>query len=373
MSSSVVTSQHKTMSCSMNGFRLFALLACAPACVSSNPSFPEPDATTDVAPTLSTGSGAETRADDSGISTSGTLPGTESSSEECPPSSRQTCDLTPPSGWGPLVAAIETGTTCPAGQPPVLEVLASADGEPASCTCSCGSPEGIDCRAARLQYSEFSFCGGGNNPEIVLAADGTNCEATAATQSHIGLEVELIGGSDCYESESPCTSTPSCTPQLEMTVEPAEQETTGFCALESVACGDSLCVTNAFGPVCTYAFGDHDCPEAFPKRSVESTETVDTRSCTDCECGPATGIQCSAQVDWYHTEADCEDGEAPFATEQVLQGDEGCGTSDNPGVGAAVLSDVSVVQPGSCLALGGTPTGDVSFDTESVVTVCCTD
>jgi hypothetical protein len=133
--------------------------------------------------------------------------------------------------------------------------------------------------------------------------------------------------------------------------------------------GSDVCVPTPTEPLgaelCVVRAGDHECPAAYPTRTLYYHGLDDTRACPDsCECTP-TGATCSIRVE-RHEPTSCIDLFPPAVT--VQSGSTVCvlpnATYDAARTETVQLDDAGACTPGSA-DLGGdvTPTAPV--------TVCC--
>jgi hypothetical protein len=115
--------------------------------------------------------------------------------------------------------------------------------------------------------------------------------------------------------------------------------------------------------VCVGAAGDVMCPSPFVTQIQLNQGMTDTRDCTSCSCGPASGGSCSIAIE--------------------LDADSGCGNKDvtvntgscanivgNPAIVGRTYSMVTPPSGGHCTPTStSTPTGSVTAD--NLTTFCC--
>lgn len=117
---------------------------------------------------------------------------------------------------------------------------------------------------------------------------------------------------------------------------------------------------------CLYKEGEQlQCPTGYPDRRVFYSRTEGEFGCTDCQCGPPEGSDCSVSIITY-TDTACNNVLFPFAVELespvcVI----GMTSGDLAGMSASFLTNI----PGECTASGGQPFGEVAPADPS--TFCC--
>jgi hypothetical protein len=295
-----------------------------------------------------------------------------------------TCDLEThqciskvPDGWSGPIAQLDASD--PIGcagdfSEPVLDTFEDVFADAAACTCTCGSPNGGTCAETAVVdfYSEFTFFG--------TTFNTTECEAI--TDGDVVLEFGNIHDfpsgyeeSDVFIiAEAPAVDTVgSCNVATE-TSELSDPIVTGeqaACALADPleSCdAETDCVPKVAAPfeagVCIWAEGDLECPAGsdFSNREVRGAGLLDSRACSDCSCGPASGEDCDdAVVRLWRTGG---------WVDRSVDGD--CnGASLGPGnVWTGVSFDPGDPSGGACAESGGEAEGSV--EPEQVFTFCCT-
>lgn len=276
-----------------------------------------------------------------------------------------TCVDDPP-GWdGPVVlfsGAMAAKPECPAAFPDkVYEGYGDPSGDPATCSaCSCDTTNvDVDCNTKNLLAYTQAGCMG--QPFMVDLTPG-DCFSPGPNMLNI----------QSHKQNPPDVSTQgSCTPsKVQATVPPSMWGATALvCAGSSFGkgCGGGgdVCAPKGQAPfegsICIWRDGDHGCPQAYPDRHVynnDPTDIDDTRDCTDCTCGDASGT-CTATTELY------SDDKCTMKHNDV----------PNDGVCKDTMKGVSVklitTTTASCPAQGGMPTGDVAALPFDVTTVCC--
>lgn len=98
--------------------------------------------------------------------------------------------------------------------------------------------------------------------------------------------------------------------------------------------------------------GERDCPDEFPEPQLLYGDLEDTRACTQCQCVQSTPSNCAASVSVYQDQACNSWVLSSMITEAPL-----C-LNVPPGVSlAGVEASWLTNDPGSCIAVGGEPTG----------------
>jgi hypothetical protein len=114
--------------------------------------------------------------------------------------------------------------------------------------------------------------------------------------------------------------------------------------------GANLCVANT---------GDAACPDGYTVKISGSGGVTDTRGCTECACGDASGVSCTGTL-LLNNASGCGGG-----TTLPIPLTSCTATSGNRGVKVQTLSGTG----GSCPQSGGALTG--SLAPKDLVTVCC--
>jgi hypothetical protein len=301
-----------------------------------------------------------------------------------------------PVGWGGFgYTALHQGNPtadppCPAGT--TTEVYAGNDlliNDAAACTtCDCDDPTGQSCNVS-FDYDPVKAgiqpirvrnvaCSNPNATNFVTLTapvpwDGT-CTATEAAPAggtcmgnpcNQSIEVALAtvsGGSCLATGGTPVMTTPTW----------AEGSKACRAATTLTGCdGGQACVLRPPSPyddrVCIGKAGNLACPGgAFSDRHVFFGDFVDTRNCTMCTCGGATGGVCTVTVG-FHSDA----GLTTCNTDLVDVPSGSCvDLAGNPRVSGRTSSVTTAPVGGGCAVTGGgAPTGAVT-ETDPT-TFCC--
>jgi hypothetical protein len=131
----------------------------------------------------------------------------------------------------------------------------------------------------------------------------------------------------------------------------------------NVYCADPAqkCVPTAEPPPpgylqCVYQDGDIlSCPTDFPLRTLLYRDYDDSRHCTPCGCGDPEGSLCKGVATIYGDQSCTLPLQLSFPTSQFAPcGDVPAGSA----LGSKTVSGLEYT-PGSCMATGGEPMGDV--------------
>lgn len=278
-----------------------------------------------------------------------------------------TCASAVPPGWNGPAAVLQSDHEAPAPDCPssfpefAVEVGAGLVAPEAACDCDCGDPTGLTCAAATVRnYGSSSTCSG--TPDTVqLSPSPNSCTA-----------VNGFGGGDYYRFNAGAVTGGNCE-IIDNSAEPAEPffstritvcggaETAGDCE------GDTVCVPDAgAASACIWQTGNLQCPEGsmWSERSLYYTGWSDTRGCTACQCGDATGT-CPGRVSLLNT-GSCgfqDQGAGSFSTGVT------CERGEVPGFSVAGLRWSPDPIDADCQPSGGDPQGDAVA--QEPVTVCC--
>ncbi|MCK6537932.1 MAG: hypothetical protein L6Q84_33570 [Polyangiaceae bacterium] len=236
---------------------------------------------------------------------------------------------------------------------------------PASCgACGCGSPIGMVCALATVQFFQQAGCSG-TPGQLTIAANV--CQAF------------VILGYDPVSAKL-ATAPPAggaCNPLPTQDVVPplawnARARACGG-AKPGAACGGGVCTPapeSPFGGLCVARAGDEACPAGYPKKLSFFQGANDTRGCTDCSCGSPQGAACPGSVELW-TNSQC-------SVDSVTIGQVGACASLPPDpspppppyqTSRSMFYDGQPPVGGSCGASGGQVTG--SATPTAPVTLCC--
>ncbi|MBL9020758.1 MAG: hypothetical protein JNL21_01110 [Myxococcales bacterium] len=302
-----------------------------------------------------------------------------------------------PVGWGGIgYVALFRGTAgadpaCPPGTETVVYTgNATLQNTSASCTsCGCAAPawsscelyEDFDTNAAGLQalYPGNQTCGSftGTNgtltvpspwaPNVCTALGpypgGNTCGSPGpAVPCNAYVDIGLarpFNGSCASTGGAPANASPTWQDEVKAC---RVVEGLGGCT------APQACVPKPQGVyeprICIGRAGDQTCPGAFTQLTTAHGDFDDTRDCTGCSCGAATGGSCTLNVTLY-SDAGCNTpvGSGSSNTCAMLNG--------NPAVQRGRTTVVTPPSGGSCPVVpgGGQPTGGVT-ETDPT-TFCC--
>jgi hypothetical protein len=241
---------------------------------------------------------------------------------------------------------------CPATM--ALHLLEAHAGTPTathSCSaCSCGSVQGTSCQAWLSEYSE-SGCGGANYEHVF----DTSCWTIFNGNDSVRAHATAYGGSCTPSGGTLQAGAPTWAEDLRGCAAPTLLS--DGCAVGEVCApvpvppfGANLCVANT---------GDAACPDGYTVKISGSGGVTDTRGCTECACGDASGVSCTGTL-LLNNASGCGGG-----TTLPIPLTSCTATSGNRGVKVQTLSGTG----GSCPQSGGALTG--SLAPKDLVTVCC--
>ncbi|HEY1694927.1 MAG TPA: hypothetical protein VGG39_22310 [Polyangiaceae bacterium] len=273
----------------------------------------------------------------------------------------ETCTAAPPQGWaGPIAFYEGAGSppSCPPGASAVLTANAGLVAPPAVCS-SCSCTGSVSCAAPTLSFWTNSSC------------SGNTCATGEATGNCTPVTSNCATGASVYVSVESDPSGAGCAPSQEVpTLQPTTWSLSDLgCAGPETSCGaGEACAPDTGSPfhVCVYRAGDLACPTG----TYQTKHTVyggvsDTRSCSPCACGAASGATCSGgTVDYSPTSTTCASAGSlavptschdlgPLATAQY-----GIELGTQPTLSNSV-----------CTPSGGNPTGAATGT--NATTVCC--
>jgi hypothetical protein len=271
-----------------------------------------------------------------------------------------------PSGWTGPVAWWEGSGDAPdctgAYTGAANDMGIGLNAAPATCSaCSCSAPTSQKCTATVSTY-EDSSCTDYCNSSIIVSGSGCTSfspcgsDGDPATNQFLSYTWAVTGGS--------CTASGG-SPTLPVSTWSMNARTCAYNASTGGTCASGTCyapVSAPFANTCVYQTGDTVCPSAFMTKHLYYTGVDDSRSCTSCSCGSATG-SCSGSLTAWHN-ASCSD------FPDIASISEGsCQEINTAFYDSKSLQANLSVTGGSCPASGGAPTGGaVQADP---ITVCC--
>lgn len=284
------------------------------------------------------------------------------------------CVLDVPDGWQGPLEMFRTSSGSLAGAPPcsgdysvsVYSGYADPIAPAAQCTCSCDVPAGATCGKPVVTYYRDKEC-------------SQTCSSAASQSFSTNACTELSSSLYCTSLRmtitQPVASGGSCAVVAATQVPPASWSSAvrlcgmGMAATQSTCDAGNVCApttTPAFAPsnACIARSGTFACPAGYPSHHVFHASASDTRTCSACSCGSASGVACSGTFSGFNASGPNAGGKCvqPTSTASLPVT---CAT-----VGSLDSAVVSVTpNGGSCPATGGAPIG--SFDPGPETTVCC--
>jgi hypothetical protein len=118
---------------------------------------------------------------------------------------------------------------------------------------------------------------------------------------------------------------------------------------------------------CLYKEGEHEmCPDRYPNKHVFYGRVEGELGCSDCQCGPPEGSDCSVALTTYSDTA-CMD--VLIGVTSVDLESSVCLNGMTPGDLASMSATALTDTPGACVPFGGAPFGEVAPADPS--TFCC--
>lgn len=294
---------------------------------------------------LQTGSSATSSvASTGGRAEAGANPGGAGGEAPC------TC-LDVPRGWAGPVVLREAGdgdAECGRGESIIAEGgLGPSSAPPAECDCTCGAPND-PCKLTLFVYDDTAC----NDYLIDFPGTAACNDEPIGTVGSISATGTFSGTSSC-----PASSTQPTLPPVQWAKRAAlcsfgQEEA---CEPGQVCRGSSTELER----VCIFQRGTVECPPEFDEPLSFTEVESDTRSCSLCTCGPVGGTQCAVGTVSYYNSDNCIG---------QLIGTDNLGGCFQPMMGTIESAQITPAIPGSCQAIGGDPSGDVTFAER---TYCC--
>lgn len=118
--------------------------------------------------------------------------------------------------------------------------------------------------------------------------------------------------------------------------------------------------------ICIYLPGEHGCPSDWPTATLIFQKALDQRKCSECTCVPGA-VTCSAEYEFYDDGLCAGGGKKVSSTTCTDVSDK---INDFwPGWGYRRTK--APVLGGGCTPGGGIPSGSISGDPNTAITVCC--
>jgi hypothetical protein len=322
--------------------------------------------------TTGTGAGGTATGGSSGSGAGGTT--TVDTCGECAPGS--------PADWSnPFlvwIGAEKDAPECPTGAPALAYEGHADPNAPLDCgTCSCTSPTGT-CSLPVMMTANAATCALNSGSMPKTPFDPSSAWTGACNTNDSIPSGALCSGVDCVQSLTiaPLTvkDTGGCSPsQPPMQSPPVWQTFARACqAVPRFGCEGGAGICLALPPrgfrVCIYQKGDNDCPvpvDAYTDKHVFYDSLQDTRACSRCTCGVASGSTCSSTVSIY-TDGACS---TPAYSATVDAMGPVCHDLP-PGTPLGSKSATTpTYTPGSCQPDGGQPMGAAT--PTGAATLCC--
>lgn len=310
----------------------------------------------------------------SGSGTSGSGAGGESIDA----GSGEACDgrcVGVPGGWtGPIAVWTGAPVDAPACSGEYSTVafsgnsgIVAPDAECPACSCDA---DALSCGDAELYFYEEAMC-----PDPV-SSQGAEASYAGDTR-FLTSEIDVCFGLDPLTSDQAAgarftVAGGTCSPVATGSAQAEDyswQTAMVACSPEDDlprTCGGGLSCAplepSPFAALCIARTGLHDCPSAYPGRSLYYRDADDTRSCSACECGVA---ECDGSFELY---ADVECNTTPTEVAGLVDNCSLFAPGPNQGGG---FTTGGIYRGGSveCVASGGESTGRVTAT--DPVTVCC--
>ncbi|MBW2458042.1 MAG: hypothetical protein JRI68_26290 [Deltaproteobacteria bacterium] len=276
-----------------------------------------------------------------------------------------------PSNWigyayaATLTAPAPAAVPCPDNAQPAIHFTTPSG--PAQCdACTCGAVQGTSCGYPEMQcYYQSNSCGGG--------VDGTFTDTDGACHNFGGSWVNNNNDSCIMSQPAQVTSSGSCTAAGGTATVPApwgaEVRSCVMGGTFGAGCNSGeVCVPSAgtdYPRICVTRAGDYTCPNGWSGETAYGGAN-DTRDCSACSCGSASGVSCSAGWLTVWDANGCQWGGwnwVDVSQTCVNVSDY----TDNSSGSYEIWSGTAT--GGSCAPGGGQPTGDINAS--DPFTVCC--
>ena len=303
----------------------------------------------------------------------GTDAGDEGDAQASPPVScgaAAVCVPQAPGGWQGPYAIIESAGVSPL--PALLNCPTTGYSQevytgtgapiapPAACTCACASPGGGACAPPTLNY---------------LMKNGGCSPCAAAVQLDGGCTPVNYPGGQCSMASiggGTVAASGACAPDASVVVPPAQwgaearlcsvpgAPVVGSCAAGQV-CAPAAGLSVKKDTYCVAINSVSQCPSAYYAVARQYyTGDLDTRGCTPCSCGPATGSACGNSAVYTYSDVGCTSAHGTMPAPVACSSLAGA---------SAVSFNGGAPTGGSCAPDGGQPNG--SFAPTNPYTICC--
>jgi hypothetical protein len=269
------------------------------------------------------------------------------------------CVTTPPAGWnGPVVLYDGDPAAVPACPPEHPNTAYEGHGdlvpEPAECAACVCDPPAITCQTKLLSFQDDAACTMAGTP--VSQPTPGNC-----------LMISPMGSPVAVTADAPTAIAGACSPSGgAATLPPPKWQRAGLACSGGglgLGCGaGKVCTSAGEAPfvagICVYRSGDVACPSSYPDKHKFTDSVVDTRDCTGCTCGGATG-SCAVTTKVY-SNASCNGGALD------VPNDGSC----VPVTGNPSSIQIDLTKTGTCPPSGGQAVGSIVAGALAT-TVCC--
>jgi hypothetical protein len=234
-----------------------------------------------------------------------------------------------PTGWtGPIALYAGSGArpvcgvgfqSAPVDQNDTLSVT------PATCSCACGTPQGVQCGASAVTFSNETNGMAGCNlaPCFSTTLTPGKCTTIDALTACISVTGVAMTATASMPQGGSCAATPSTT------LPPTPWGTNTRACAESAAVQATDCAAGSFcaprpqspfdATACIAKTGNVVCPAtSYTVRHVYFGGLDDERACSACTCGPVVGASCanSGNIDldvYASTNGTCDGGAISYA------------------------------------------------------------
>jgi hypothetical protein len=270
-----------------------------------------------------------------------------------------------PAGWSIVEYTANLRPACSADYGSPTDVVEGPAGDPATCGCACNVTTPGSC-----EEGAFAVSAGASGCTIgPVSSQGNGGTCSPATVNYTPPP-----GAKMQASALPYTAG-SCTPNPTVTLPPVTFTGQGRVCGSAVAAGagcsgGASCAPIAQGSgfnLCVAHDGVQTCPPGFAKSHTVGPSVSDTRGCSKCACGGATGT-CQNSTLTLFPDSNCQDGGA------VVAADGKCSSFPAPNGGGPAPTYVAYtytaeVQGEACPPSAVSPDGTVSLAQPK--TICC--
>ncbi len=223
----------------------------------------------------------------------------------------------------------------------------------AACDCTCNTPVGAICSTATLRsYTGLAKCLSGSKKIADLVQGGVCTPVTiSGIASWIRAKGNFVSGS-CVPQPSKILGTPSWSLQA---------RACGGASFAGACPGGQVCAPATSLNTCVYQAGNLTCPAGYANKQIFYDGFNDSRDCTTCSCGTATGQCDGSGTVSFHNAMDCSDSSLKTIS---------LGSCEKESKGKYAKYNDGPPSNVSCPPSGGVATGNVT--PANPVTFCCT-